>query len=63
MDGKNGRRTLTVVEVAKALGVSRDTAYGACRDGTIPCIKLGRRVVVPAEALERVLAGAGTPGK
>lgn len=43
--------TLTVEEVAALLGVSRSTAYEAVRRGTIPAIRLGRRLVVPTAAV------------
>jgi excisionase family DNA binding protein len=49
------RLTVTVSEAAKILGVSRMTAYTAVREGTIPSLKIGRRVLVPRAALERLL--------
>jgi excisionase family DNA binding protein len=57
---KDARRTLTVTEAARALGISKDTAYSACRAGTLPSLKIGRRVVIPRDALDRVLAAAGS---
>jgi excisionase family DNA binding protein len=51
--------TLSVPEAARLLGVSRMTAYTAIRDGTIPSLKLGRRVLVPRAALERLLDPIG----
>ncbi|MBI3927909.1 MAG: helix-turn-helix domain-containing protein [Armatimonadetes bacterium] len=53
------RKTFTVIEAAVCLGVSRNTAYRAVRDGTIPSIRVGRRIVVPAHALEAILSGDG----
>jgi len=53
------RLTLTVPEAAKLIGISRMTAYGAVRDGTIPSIRIGRRVLVPRAALDRMLDQAG----
>ena len=53
------RRTLTVDEAAEVLGISRGSAYEAVRQGTIPTIRLGRRILVLAPALERMLEGAG----
>ena len=50
------RPTLTVEEASEALGVSRTSAYEAVRNGEIPSIKIGRRVVVPTAALRRLLA-------
>ncbi len=52
--------TMTIPEVAKALGISRGTAYLLARQGQlpIPVIKLGpKRMVVSRRALERLLGG------
>lgn len=38
--------------------VKRSTLYERLRDGTIPAIKLGKRYVIPADALERMLESA-----
>ncbi len=51
--------TLTVPEVAKVLGISRNSAYVLAKQGTIPTLRLGRRIVVPRPALERMLRGNG----
>lgn len=53
------RRTLTVPEAAEALGLSRNSAYAAARSGDLPTIRIGRRLLVPVDALERKLAEAG----
>jgi len=47
--------TMTVGEAATALGISRNLAYQAVRDGHIPVIRIGRRLLVPRRALERLL--------
>jgi excisionase family DNA binding protein len=52
------RLTLTVEEVAATLGISRAFAYEAVRRGEIPSIRIGRRVLVPRAALEKLLDGA-----
>lgn len=49
------RLTLTVEEAAEALGISRAFAYEAVARGEIPCIRIGRRILVPKVALERML--------
>ena len=53
------RVTLDVDEVAKLLGLSRNAAYAAAAAGQIPSIRLGRRIVIPRLAFERMLAQAG----
>ena len=55
------RRTLTVEEAGKVLGLGRGASYAAAKRGEIPTIRLGRRLVVPVDALERMLAGEGAP--
>jgi excisionase family DNA binding protein len=51
------RRTLTVEEAGRILGLGRGASYAAAKRGEIPTIRLGRRLVVPTDALERMLAG------
>ena len=55
---KPERLALTVEEAAKALGIGRGLAYEGVRTGKIPSVRIGRRVLVPRAALERVLADA-----
>ena len=50
------RRTVTVEEAATILGVGRNKAYEAARSGEIPTIRIGKRLLVPLAALERLLA-------
>lgn len=52
------RATLTVDEAALRLGIGRNAAYDAVKRGEIPSIRIGRRLLVPVAALERMLAGA-----
>jgi excisionase family DNA binding protein len=51
------RLTMTVEEAAVALGISRATAYEAVSRGEIPCIRIGRRILIPKVALEKLLEG------
>ena len=53
------RQTVTVEEAAKLLGIGRGSAYEAVRRGELPAIRLGKRLVVPRAALDRLLASAG----
>ncbi len=52
------RLTMTVEEAAEALGISRAFAYEAVNNGDIPTIRIGRRILVPKAALQRLLGGA-----
>ena len=46
----------TVPEVAKMLGINRNLGYEMARTGQIPTIKLGRRLVCPKAAIDRLLS-------
>ena len=50
--------TMTVPEAGKLLGIGRSTAFKAAREGEIPTIKIGKRLLVPVAALDRKLEGA-----
>jgi excisionase family DNA binding protein len=52
------RLVLTVEEAGQLLGLSRPSAYLAVKRGQIPIIKVGRRILVPKAALEKMLAEA-----
>ena len=58
MSTDTSRKTMTVDEAAACLGLSRGTAYQAVRTGSIPSIRVGRRILVPTHALESLLASA-----
>ncbi len=49
--------TMTIVEAGKRLGIGRSGAYEAAHRGEIPTIKIGRRLLVPVVALNRLLNG------
>ncbi len=50
---------LTVEEAAGLLRISRGLAYEMVRTGRLPSIRLGRRIVVPRPALQKMLQGDG----
>ena len=52
------RETLTVAEAGKLLGISRNLAYDLVAQGKLPTLRLGRRLVVPRVALQRLLEEA-----
>lgn len=52
------RRTFTIPEAGTVLGVGRTAAYDAARRGEIPTIRVGRRLLVPRAALERLVGDA-----
>ena len=48
---------LTIEEAARLLKIGRSCAYEAARRGELPILRLGRRMLVPKAALERLLEG------
>ena len=50
-----GKLVLTPTEAARLLRIGRGTAYEQIRCGTIPSIRLGRRILVPRAALMKML--------
>ena len=54
--------TMSVEEASEALGMSSSLAHELVRGGEIPSLRLGRRVVVPARALEDLVEHASEAG-
>jgi excisionase family DNA binding protein len=50
----------TIEQAARLLGISRNGAYDAARRGDIPTLRIGKRILVPRAALDRLLDGAQT---
>lgn len=49
---------LSVEDAGKRLGLSRPSAYQAVKRGELPVIRIGRRLLVPVAALEKMLENA-----
>jgi excisionase family DNA binding protein len=49
--------TTTIVAAAKRLRIGRNQAYEAAARGELPSIRIGRRLLVPTAALDRMLRG------
>ena len=60
---EQARLVFTVQETARLLGLSRTSTYLAVRVGSIPSIKLGRRILVPKAALQELLDRRSVTGK
>lgn len=52
---------LTVEEVARLLRIGRDLAYQLAREGKIPVLRLGRRMVIPRQILMRWIEAEADP--
>ena len=57
-DEKVNSLTLSVAEAGLQLGLGRSLMYEAIRSKQIPSIRIGRRILIPRVALERLLEGA-----
>ena len=51
------RETFSLVEAGQILGIGRSTAYELARKGRLPVLRLGRKLVVPKVALDKMLNG------
>ncbi len=51
----DSRDAFTVEETGKILGISRASAFAAANRGDIPTIRIGKRLIVPRRALEKLL--------
>ena len=54
---KLSRATYTIDEVAELFGVGRNQAYDSARRGEFPTIRLGKRILAPRAAIDRMLNG------
>ena len=52
------RYCITVPEAAAMLGLSRNFAYELVKQGQLPVIRFGKRILIPKIALEKKLAEA-----
>jgi excisionase family DNA binding protein len=50
------RITFTTHEVAAYLGVSKDLIYQMVREKTIPCVRIGRRILFKRDSIDRWFA-------
>ena len=55
VEEKIARRTCTIKEAAKVLGISVPSAYEAAKTGELPTVRFGKRILVPLVALDRKL--------
>lgn len=49
------RLAYSVEEAAALLGIGKNLCYQGCRRGDIPSMRIGGRIVIPADALKSLL--------
>jgi predicted DNA-binding transcriptional regulator AlpA len=54
-EGTVVRQTYTLGEVSKLLGIGRNQAYEGARRGDFPTIRIGKRLVAPKAAINKML--------
>ncbi len=52
------RLVVSIAEAAQALGVSDDLVYELTERGDLPCLRFGRRKVVPRQAIDLIISRA-----
>jgi excisionase family DNA binding protein len=55
MRPSDDRKTYDVEEAGRLLGIGRNQAYEAAKRGDFPTIKIGKRILVPKAAFDRLL--------
>jgi excisionase family DNA binding protein len=55
MRSSDDRKTYDVEEAGRLLGIGRNQAYEAAKRGQLPTIRIGKRILVPKNALDRLL--------
>ena len=58
--GLGGTAVLTVKETAELMRISERKVYDFLKDGTIPSVRFGRRVLIHVPGLLRILAADST---
>jgi excisionase family DNA binding protein len=53
--------TLSVDEFCQVMGISRNHGFSAVRNGEVPHLKIGKRILIPRIAVERMLTAAAAP--
>jgi Helix-turn-helix domain len=51
----DNHQTFTVEEFGEMFGLSRTAAYAAAKNGSVPVIRIGRRLVISRASIERLL--------
>jgi len=57
MQDSNTPLAFSVSDLADVLRISRSGAYAAVRNGAIDSVRVGKRIIIPATELSRLLSG------
>jgi excisionase family DNA binding protein len=63
LDGDNAApRLLSIRQAAREINIGRTAVYGLLRDGKLKSVKIGRRRLIPRDAIEAFIAGLTNQG-
>ncbi|MPZ68807.1 MAG: helix-turn-helix domain-containing protein [Actinobacteria bacterium] len=62
LEDLRSRATISVLEAAETLGISKATAYASAKNGSLPVLRFGRTLRVPVGQLLRMLSLENTEG-
>jgi excisionase family DNA binding protein len=57
----NEKLVISAEEASKILNLSRNGTYSALQRGDLPSIRIGKRILIPTAALQRLLDSADKP--
>jgi len=60
MQNSEAQQTMSIRDFAKQENIGLTTAYEGARNGTIPVLRLGRRILVSMPAWRQMLLDAGS---
>lgn len=60
MEGQYGKLTLKPNEVSQRTGIGRNSVYDAINRGELRSIRIGRRILIPVEAVREWLDRLGS---
>lgn len=58
---QSSRAVITVTDVAAVLEVDERTVRRACLDAQLPCVRVGKRLLVPREKFLALICAPGVP--
>ncbi len=60
MENKEGKTHISVVELAKILGISRVAVFKRIKKGQIPAEKIGRSYIISTKDVNEIIQGIGS---
>lgn len=60
---ENEKPTMSIKDAASELGIGLNQAYAAARNGELPTLRVGKRMLVLTVPFRRMLRGEGKAGQ